>query len=310
MELYSINSPFKMQPIEVNDSSIFDTASQKASRLDFLNGATPMNYEHRQVHFSNSFRKKINNSLRKIACLDSPSNHARHFSMMKQRTLNCDTPLNNSPEKKLSRKIGSRMRHPKIALTRKHQSKLRAFSINSEFDDGISIFSREVSESRHDTDFNKDCEYFRSNSNVQSTRLDTPGFITKANTCDNQTENRNGTTETRNTSSYTISSKDRGESGLCFQRVNLSKVSRHDQSFIPNNQGSIFDEPSDCNPFFKSNKSVDQQSKMPNFKLRNLRKVLGSRHRRIESVINHFDPIRLHQKRVVINRTNCLLNKH
>lgn len=204
-----------------------------------------MNYEHRQVHFSNSFRKKINNSLRKLACLESPSNQARHLSMMKQRTINCETSMAGSPEKKLSGKIGSRIRHPKIALTHKHRSKLRAFSINSEFDDGISIFSREVSESRQDIDFTKECEYFRSNSNVQSTRLDTPGFISKTSTCDNQTENRNGTTYTRNTSSHTISSKDRGESGLCFQRVNLSKISRHDQSFIPTNQGSIFDEPSD-----------------------------------------------------------------
>jgi hypothetical protein len=313
MDTYVLNSPVKMHPIEVNDSSIFDISANKESRFAFLTGATPMSYENRQNQFSNSFRKKINNSLKKIAGLESPLPHTRHFSMIKQRSFNCETPVGNknSLEKKLSRHVESRLRHPKIALSRKHNNKMRAFSINSELDDGISMFSREANdpnELNRDINFSRDRDYFKSNSIAESTRLDTPGFQTKANTGDNQLNNRQGTTDTRHTSSYTVSSNKSGESRLRFQRVNLNKISKNDRSFLAN-QEFIFGEPSHINSFDISNKSIDPISRIVNFKLKRPTKVIN-RHNRVNSDVSHFEPIILHHKRGVINQTNSMLRKH
>jgi hypothetical protein len=272
-----------------------------------------MSYENRQNQFSNSFRKKINNSLKKIAGLESPLPQTRHFSMIKQRSFNCETPVGNKNrlEKKLSRHVESRMRHPKIALSRKHSNKLRAFSINSELDDGISMFSREAndpSEHKREINFSRDRDYFKSNSIAESNRVDTPGFQTKVNIGDNQLNNRQGTTDTRHTSSYTVSSNKSGESRLRFQRVNLNKISKNDRSFLAN-QEFIFGEPSHINSFDISNKSIDPISRIVNFKLKRPTKVIN-RHNRVNSDVSHFEPIILHHKRGVINQTNSMLRKH
>jgi hypothetical protein len=292
---------------------IFDISANKESRYAFLTGATPTSYENRQNQFSNSFRKKINNSLKKIAGLESTLPQTRHFSMIKQRSFNCETPAGNrnSPEKKLSRHVESRLRHPKIALSRKHNNKLRAFSITSEFDDGISMFSREAndpSEPKRAINFSRDRDYFKSNSIAESIRLDTPGFQTKANIGDSQSNNRQGTTATRHTSSYTVSSNKSGESRLRFQRVHLNKISKNDKSFHANEE-FIFGEPSGLNTFDRSNKSVDPISRISNYKLKRPTKLIN-RHNRVNSDVSHFEPIMLHHKRGVINQTNSILRKH
>lgn len=66
--------------------------------------------------------------------------------MMKQRELGGKTSLRQSPVDSSKRNTRSRLRHPKIAIAKKHRDKLRAFSIHSDLDDNLSIFSREYNE--------------------------------------------------------------------------------------------------------------------------------------------------------------------
>jgi hypothetical protein len=99
--------------------------------------------------------------------------------MMKQRDDERAKSLVNSPNNTSKRKIRSRLRHPKIAIPRKNHEVIRAFSINSDFEDDTSIFSREGMHMEGSSFAHEDPEYFRTEMNDEDERLDTPGFLTK-----------------------------------------------------------------------------------------------------------------------------------
>lgn len=99
--------------------------------------------------------------------------------MMKERDHNKPKSLVNSPNNTSNRKIRSRLRHPKIAMPRKNHEVIRAFSINSDFDDDISLFSRDGICREGNSFANDDFEFFRAEMTKEDERVDTPGFITK-----------------------------------------------------------------------------------------------------------------------------------
>lgn len=215
--------------------------------------------------------------------------------MMKKRGGEDELEAVLLPTAKSKRTTRSRLRHPKIAIPKKKLDKLRAFSINTDFDDEISIFSRECEEPESVSPTPKHVPYFRSNSHFEDKRVETPGFMTEGSKYVNTT-NRNGTTETRHTSTYTTSSAARPESALRFRHANLVRMRDHDKSFMPG-QISLFDASDDFQPDISNHKSAEgfHQSKTT---LNRFGKVL-SRHRRIESVINAVDPFRLQNKRII-----------
>ena len=221
--------------------------------------------------------------------------------MIKQRYAQRGNSLEAIPNERGSRLTNSRLRHPKIAITMKNKHKLRAFSINSEFDDNISIFSREANELEKPFSPPEDRFVFRSKSDVNDCRLNTPGFMINEKDSNTTENKRQGTTETRHTSSYTISTNGRGESGLRFRRINLSRISKVDHLLSQNDQ-SMFDPNDNLCPEVAHNKSA-QESRKPKISSNRLGKIF-SRHKRIESVLNGFDPPRFHKKKVVINRKN------
>ena len=167
--------------------------------------------------------------MKKIAVQERPTNHLRNLSMMKKRGGEDELDTVQSPSLKSKRSTRSRLRHPKIAIPKKKLDKLRAFSINSDFDDEISIFSRECEEPEAMSPTPKHVPYFRSNTNFEDKRVETPGFMTEGSKYINTT-NRNGTTETRHTSTYTTSSVARPESALRFRQVNLAQMRDHENS--------------------------------------------------------------------------------
>ena len=116
----------------------------------------------------------------------------------------------------------SKRRHPKIAISRKNQDKIRAFSLHSDFDDDESNLSKDFNDFE-ELNRQKDKEtHFRSNSMMEGNRLDTPGFISVV-WKETNTNDRTGTTETYNTTSKTVSSNARPNSRLRFKRINIVK---------------------------------------------------------------------------------------
>lgn len=101
-----------------------------------------------------------------------------------------------------------------------NQEKIRAFSLQSDFDDNESIFSRDFNKAEETSSKREDVAFFRSNSNLDENRLNTPGFMVKCSKQPNS-KDRNGTTETRYTTTNTVSSISRPESRLRFKRVNI-----------------------------------------------------------------------------------------
>ena len=74
----------------------------------------------------------------------------------------------------------------------------------------------------------------------------------------------------------------------------LSENQTHERS-MASRHTSIFDQNQDTQLWFKNNKSVESNCQIEE-KLKRLGKIL-SRHQRIESVINHIDPLNLSRKR-------------
>lgn len=176
MESLCVKNSRKLEPIELNHLIGYNSPKNASVKFDALLGSTPMNYERRQVSFSNSFRKNIDNNLRQIAGKESPSMNLRHLSMMKQRDLNMPLILGKASGEISKRTTRSRLRHPKIAISKRHPDKLRAFSIHSDFDDEISIFSREGNEKDEPLRALVDDSFFRCNTNFDEGRVATPGF--------------------------------------------------------------------------------------------------------------------------------------
>jgi len=152
----------------------FDKGSAK---FEMMHGATPMNFEKRQICFSNSFRKNIDNSLRKIADEKIEKINTRHFSMLKNRSHHRAHQILSSPVSSSKRKTRSRLRHPKIAIPRKNHRVIKAFCIQSDLDEDLSIFLREENEKSNYTQ--DDMQFFRPNSDWEEKRLETPGFVTQ-----------------------------------------------------------------------------------------------------------------------------------
>lgn len=219
-----------------------------------------------------------------------------------------------------------------------------------------------------------DISYFRSNSHLEESRLDTPGFMLQS--CkDSNIDDKNGTSETRNSTTNTLNSNARPNSRLRFKRINITKkfkklenlnainsatnrkilFSKHKitkapslnlnsniyradlnnflnfdskwnknpctwglwDSAKPNANGSnllteklshersvasrhtsIFDQNLDSQITFNKNWVIENNNKIEE-KLKKLGKILN-RHQRIESVINHVEPIDISRKRHIV----------
>ena len=70
--------PFMLDPIDTSKNQFLSPKSSNYKADVFLIN-TPINYETRQEWFSSSFRKNINENLRKIAGQETPTNHLRHI---------------------------------------------------------------------------------------------------------------------------------------------------------------------------------------------------------------------------------------
>ena len=127
-----------------------------------------------------------------------------------------------SPALSHNKTTRSKRRHPKIAITRKNQDKIKPFSLHSELEENDSIFSKDFNEIVETSKQWDNCINFRSSSMMESSRLDTPGFVSKE-LKEASTENRTGTTETNDTNSKSISSYARPNSRLRFKRINITK---------------------------------------------------------------------------------------
>lgn len=84
--------------------------------------------------------------MRKIAGQETPTNHLRHISIFKDRDLENILAESKSPALSHNKTTRSKRRHPKIAITRKNQDKIKPFSLHSELEENDSIFSKDFNE--------------------------------------------------------------------------------------------------------------------------------------------------------------------
>ena len=171
MESLKLNRHNRLLPLEIKtDGQVFSPKFYNHKKDLIINpfSATNQSSKHRPSEFRNNTKPNIQG----VGIGDLKNQYSREKSELKTRDRNkmfkfLQTPLNS--DKRIFR---SRLRHPKIAVTRKNMDKIRAFSIQSDFEDCEHLLSFEDSQDSSHLD-----DPFKANSYFESNRIDTPGFM-------------------------------------------------------------------------------------------------------------------------------------
>lgn len=227
MDNIRLQRPNKLEPIEIfSDGSRFSSKQFKAKKeVTLYQIPSKINVSHHRTLSMNNWLTTVTPS--NLSMGQEFVRHTRDRSEIKLRDEINLLKLMKTPASVKSRKIGSRLRHPKIAFSRKNIDKIKIFDLGSDIDeDDDYIFSRDFNNS-HSKYSNGIDSLIRSNTSTLE-RLDTPSFVVKNRQMSSM--QKWDTRETSDTSTMSVSPK---KNIIFYKKVNIGMKGNQKDITIP-----------------------------------------------------------------------------